>query len=712
MSANPTKLEELRAFAEGRGAVPKSQYHPEPELAAKLLGGVEELGQAAEWDEGDLEQKQQLARGLAEVYGGLRPAVGLASVCPSRRDTPGGGKPQKCGSKQPQTVPHVAYNLGVCEECLEDHLIFQLADLAAVGGLNSSAVLLKPRVQTPCGACGKGHETASAVVHHCSCCGLAVHDECLATQMEGELQKDTPVNMICSSCVTERQTEVNLLVYVKDKVVRPDGAQWCVVEVTKDFYQKGTSVHLWTAHAKKATRSWAAVTRWDPNQPVMSPAAAAKKGRSRADLLKAEAEKPALEQKPKLNLPKYFVKDVKLERHDPTAMRQPKDESDEEPDDGSYQSASESELGDEELSPKTSKQADGLAKGVAGMQLKGARYSMAHLLRAFDEVDSEVTRVSPRGTVDGYTSGAEGCPGSITGVRRVDYIGMGAKTKEEKRTTLRLAGCERLDCQKSFRFWPEETGGGKTELMLGDVAVSTTSTKKRVPGQALLLQYMRALRTEWQGYVDSDEFVFSNKHRHGEFYQLMGTVIVGRLRYLEALVVYLTVDLGKPWELSWRYLSKAADEYCYNMPPDDRDVHDRRILKAMAKKNGEAAFRCLVRDSIREHWLTEAQVVMECTKATVKKPAEAAPSGSGKAAEQPKAAKASKAHPNERCSLCGKQGHCYRRQAFECTEPITALCPRILTDGAACGLAHAYTGPRSSPCRGGLAAAPGGVPRA
>ena len=108
MAAKRTKLDELRAFAEQRGAVPKSQYHPEPELAAKLLGGVEELGQTVEWDEGDLERKQQLARGLAEVYGGLRPAVGLASVCPTRRDTPGGGKPQKCGAKQPQqTVPHV-----------------------------------------------------------------------------------------------------------------------------------------------------------------------------------------------------------------------------------------------------------------------------------------------------------------------------------------------------------------------------------------------------------------------------------------------------------------------------------------------------------------------------------------------------------------------------------------------------------------------------
>ena len=73
-------------------------------------------------------------------------------------------------------------------------------------------------------------------------------------------------------------------------------AQWCVVEVTKEFYQKGTSVHLWTAHAKTATRSWAAVTRWDPNQPVMSPAAGAKRGRSRADQLMAEAEKPAPEQ--------------------------------------------------------------------------------------------------------------------------------------------------------------------------------------------------------------------------------------------------------------------------------------------------------------------------------------------------------------------------------------------------------------------------------
>ena len=63
------------------------------------------------------------------------------------------------------------------------------------------------------------------MVHHCSCCGLAVHDECFASQLEGEFTKDSPVNMICSSCVTERQTEVNLLVYVKDKVVRPDGAR-------------------------------------------------------------------------------------------------------------------------------------------------------------------------------------------------------------------------------------------------------------------------------------------------------------------------------------------------------------------------------------------------------------------------------------------------------------------------------------------------------
>jgi hypothetical protein len=397
-----------------------------------------------------------------------------------------------------------------------------------------------------------------------------------------------------------------------------------------------------------------------------------------------------------------------VDRTDPAAIRERRDESDEEDDDdGSYQSASESELGDEELSPRTKKQADGLTKGVAGMQLKGERYSMAHLLRAFDEPgETEVTRVSPRGTVDGYTSGAEGCPGSITGVRKVDYIGMGAKSKEEKRTTTRLAGCERLDCQKSFRFWPEETGGGKTELMLGDVSVSTTSTKKRVPGQALLLQYMRALRTEWQGFVESGEFVFAKRHRHGEFYQLMGMVIVGRLRFLEALVVYLTVDLARPWELSWRYLSKAADEYCYNVPPDDRDVHDKRILKALARKNSEAAFRCLVRDTIREHWLTEAQVVMEGARGS-KKPSEAGASG-GKAAEQPKAAKASKAGPAERCSLCGKQGHCYRRQAYECTEPITTLCPRILEDGEACKINHAFAGPRASPCRGGLGPAPGG----
>ena len=116
-SATP-RLDDFVQFGELRAAVPKTQYQLEPELAAKLLSAVEELGQATEWDEGDIEQKQQLARGLAEVYGGLRPAVGLASVCPTRKDTPGVGKPQKCGAKQPQTVPHVAYNLGVCEECM------------------------------------------------------------------------------------------------------------------------------------------------------------------------------------------------------------------------------------------------------------------------------------------------------------------------------------------------------------------------------------------------------------------------------------------------------------------------------------------------------------------------------------------------------------------------------------------------------------------
>ena len=58
----------------------------------------------------------------------------------------------------------------------------------------------------------------------------------------------------------------------------------------------------------------------------------------------------------------------------------------------------------------------------------------------------------------------------------------------------------------------------------------------------------------------------------------------------------------------------------------------------------------------------------------------------------------------QRCPLCGDAKHSYKQGAYDhpADREITQSCPRVLSDGKACGLVHAFAGLLGTPCRGGL----------
>ena len=59
--------------------------------------------------------------------------------------------------------------------------------------------------------------------------------------------------------------------------------------------------------------------------------------------------------------------------------------------------------------------------------------------------------------------------------------------------------------------------------------------------------------------------------------------------------------------------------------------------------------------------------------------------------------------PGEKCSLCSSSAeHTYRAPDYVCSAAIQRACPAMLTDGKRCGERHAHSGPRKTPCRGGL----------
>ena len=299
----------------------------------------------------------------------------------------------------------------------------------------------------------------------------------------------------------------------------------------------------------------------------------------------------------------------------------------------------------------------------------------------------------PEGQEYGYKAGEIGSPSSQGIAGEVLYLGVGAASKPQRREVSQLTnGAESLtEKQEDSAYWPG-AAGSKTEVRVDNKTILVNQCTNRVPTPLALVQYLAQLGQRWLSLLHCGSGVYSPGHPDYLYYKATALLILARIEYIKETQHYLDAS-GYTWPAAWRYLLLLWERRMKGYGVRHSLPFDRLLVDA---------YICEVRQIAMQQYASSTIMLPELlrSEAAAAAAAEIASLPAPLAYQPPRAPHA--ATPQDTCALCSATDHIYRAPHYGCTQVIRNPCPLALTDGKVCGLKHAHSGPRRTPCRGGL----------
>ena len=611
--------------------------------------------------------------------------------------------------KQLGSAGDVSSNLQACGRHADQHALWVYADhveMTSCGEHPRPEELLEVVLRN--GKCRICLEQMGSreLKESCRLCHLTVHQACLVDQLEdadwAPVKDREKVEFFCCGCATERFGEVCLA----KELLQGTGSEFAIFEPLEDAFADDKSEGYWTRYGRHAAKEWActrAVVRKSPSPWARGPRP-------------LEAETPLAEERLRIVVGAAGERSVE-KPHGPAvdqALAMPRPMCLARPpvaagtgggEASSVQRAPESE-------GAMLRRLDEMQLLLTRMELQGPGTANKSSLAYYHESARLGTSSCANlvtGKVDGFAKDEEGAANTLGFYLDFDYIGMRAKGDPQKRRAKRwTGGGERVDRVVRHQDCAEAKGVSEV-LMLGGVELKASQSRRSTPEQAIVVQYWMKVKAELTVILESKLSVYDPEHVEYRRFQYLGAVAWGRVSFLEATTTFMVQELmHHKWPTIWRYLCVFAAYHFYDVSIEDFAPLDLQIVKVL-DSGGGGGMRALARDRVNPLYLEEArsmqaaaaEVEMSGGSPSVRKTPKPGPvegRGGGKAATRDKGGRS--------CPLCGDPNHLYRLGEYDhpADREITVQCPRILSDGAKCGLKHAFSGPLAvgTNCRGNL----------
>jgi hypothetical protein len=637
------------------------------------------------------------------------------------------------GSLKKGEASDSGFNLQLCDKHLEEHatrrwLTYKLH--ARVLGPENAR--LEQRLDDgECGICLKPlvKEGETCVdtdeVVGCFVCFLTVHAACVDKQRPVEcdhssVQDEDLIHALCSGCLTERYQEVRVLMAV---AVSQGQASFEVYDAnpTRAVMQPKNKAYL--EIAKESAKSVAivhpkVVVRGSPLSAAKTRARTAARGGPAAAAAATAAAAAVVE--PGLEIaecsstgqpvdPRRSQEEIELELvrklHKGKALAAA----------ATAGAAAAAGAGAASSAPSTSK-ATAETKAAAAAQARLER-SMQQLMERMDQLsvkegkktaaarflanpgNRDSVPVCIDGSVDGLPEGSQEAPMCQKFWRGVDYLGMRATTKPEKSRLRRLIGAERVDKHNPLRDLAEGQCDRHQFRLTGDdaqeIQLTASSSKPGTPLEPTLRQYWRALAEELKEIGDSKREVFEETHEEYDFFQYLVTAALARVAFLEETTSYLTHTVEMEWGVAWRYLCIWADAHFYMIATEHMVALDVQLVKAFEQSNRNILISAIAREKFCPLSMEKAKAVFQLSK----QGGGASKPGARTLAELPLQVSPTVGKVTgggaPSCPLCGGDHTYSSKKGYHHPPhiPITRGCPKVMTDGKACGKKHAFMGP-------------------
>ena len=303
-------------------------------------------------------------------------------------------------------------------------------------------------------------------------------------------------------------------------------------------------------------------------------------------------------------------------------------------------------------------------------------------------------QVDPTGVDLGYKSGEIGAPNHRLLAENALYLGVGAVTKPQKREVAAMINTESITDKQGCGFWPE-SGSEVSQVMIGGEVLEVKKPSKGVPEQLVVQHYLAKMITRWLSIRECKRDVYAPDHAEAFYFRQSATLILARLEFLKETLYHLT-NSGYSWPGVWRYLLLIWEGHMRPYGWLHKIRFDQNMLDAYRSPIPQLAMANLASTSVLAPELVRSEAAAAAALLV-----ERSQHLEFEAAAPARTTRAS-SRTGEKCSLCASTEHTYRAPDYACTAAIQRACPAMLTDGKRCGERHAHSGPRKTPCRGGL----------
>ena len=127
--------------------------------------------------------------------------------------------------------------------------------------------------------------------------------------------------------------------------------------------------------------------------------------------------------------------------------------------------------------------------------------------------------------VDGFKVGEPGAPNTLQYLVVFPYTTMNTQPKGTRNLITRLAGVNRLDLKTGDTYWPESEVKGE-RIVVGDIEMECSGTKRGVPERVVVTNYWLAARREVTAMKDCKKDVYSPTHHAYVEFQTTATLII------------------------------------------------------------------------------------------------------------------------------------------------------------------------------------------
>ncbi len=294
-----------------------------------------------------------------------------------------------------------------------------------------------------------------------------------------------------------------------------------------------------------------------------------------------------------------------------------------------------------------------------------------------------------------------------------------------KKVTLVL-GCSSVSSQPQT-YDPESKVRQRGFKLEDGQMVAVEASSLATPLQHTWVTYVDGAIRLWTRVANSGFGVFNPEHEHHEYHMAVAHLIV--LRYFYLLELAKKLQQGRQavhWEVAWRYitafiaenftgvlaLDSSLDLQLLNISEEDGYRRDIKVAAAIKIDHyllctaKEAALAAANRStgSGGDRAVTQADLESTIVRVLSTWANGARLGGAGGTAgggDGARSGTAGATTSKKKCPLCLSAEHVYHAGNYGHKEgmKITQACTKVMSDGAPCGLRHAFTGPLQSPCR-------------